>query len=125
MNIFLIAISVAIFMALITLVIIMVALFKLLSVYKKQINIIEENKIIAEYEQHDNEAKDTTEHQQHDDNAKDATEHQQHIARLNNHKKSTYEYMVGDDGYYVKNDIGDFIIVSETVDGYDDTLMDK
>lgn len=112
MNIFLIAISVAIFVALITLVIMMVALFKLLSVYKKQINIIEENKIISEYEQHDNEVKD-------------ATEHQPHIARLNNHKKSTYEYMVGGDGYYVKNDVGDFIIISETVDGYDDTLMDK
>lgn len=112
MNIFLIAISVAIFVALITLVIMMVALFKLSSMYKKQINIIEENKITAEYEQQDNDAKD-------------ATEHQLSIARLNNHKKSTYEYMLDEAGYYVKNDVGDFIIISETVDGYDDTLMDK
>lgn len=109
MNIFLIAITVAIFVAL---VIMVVVLFKLLSVYKKHVNIIEENKIIAEYYQHD-------------DNAKDAIGNQQHIARLNNYKKTTYDYMLDEAGYYVKNDVGDFIIQEITEYGHDDTLIDK
>ncbi len=109
MNIFLIAITVAIFVAL---VIMVVVLFKLLSVYKKHINIIEENNITVEYDQHD-------------DNAKDKIGNQQNIARLNNYKKTTYEYMLDEAGYYVKNDVGDFIIQVITERGHDDTLMDK
>lgn len=109
MNIFLIAITVAIFVAL---VIMVVVLFKLLAIYKKHVNIIEENKITEEYYQHD-------------DNAKDVIGNQQNIARLNNYKKTTYDYMLDEAGYYVKNDVGDFIIQEITERGHDDTLMDK